>query len=232
MCGRFVLFSPAESIIKEFHIEEVLPDADLKPSYNIAPTQDIVIVRNDGKITLTRCKWGFIPSWAMDKTIGYKMINARAETVSEKPAFRSSFKSQRCLIVADGFYEWSKEGRVNTPFYIRLKSGGPLGFAGLYNVWTSPAGEHVCTSTIITTDANRLLSPIHERMPVIVRKSDHGLWLDQEIHESKKLLSVLAPYPAEEMELRQVSALVNSPAHNSPDLIKPINNILPRMNTD
>lgn len=219
MCGRFVLFSPIMTIAKEFHVDQY--SLDIKPSYNIAPSQNILIIRNEGKTIITRCRWGFLPSWAKDRSIAYKMINARSETVAEKPAFRAAFKKQRCLIAADGFYEWKKEGKAKIPFFIKLKSDKPFGFAGLFNVWTSPEGEDISTCTIITTEANTLLAKIHDRMPVILPGKNHDLWLDPDIHESKELLPLLKPYPSKELEFRQVSSLVNSPAHNSPELIEP-----------
>ena len=218
MCGRFVLYSPAKTIIEEFRADKAA--LEYTPNYNIAPAQNIVIVKKDGTRILTQCKWGLIPSWAKDPAIGCKTINARAETVATKPAFRSAFENQRCLVVADGFYEWRSEGKVKTPVYIRLKSGKPFGFAGLYSLWTSPKGDEICTCTIITTDANELLAPIHDRMPVIISKDNYDLWLDPGVRESKALLPLLACYPSDAIEFKQVSSLVNSPKNNSPDLIK------------
>jgi putative SOS response-associated peptidase YedK len=221
MCGRFVLCSPTKTIIEEFRIDK--NTLEYMPSYNIAPTQNVVIVKKDGTRTLTQYKWGLIPSWAKDPSIGHSMINARAETIADKPAFRSVFKNQRCLVVADGFYEW-KKGKVKIPVYIRLKSGKPFGFAGLYNIWTSPKGEEIRTCTIITTEANEIVSSIHDRMPAIISKDDYDYWLDPTTFDREKLLSLLKPYDSEKMELYAVSKRVNTPSYNAPDNIEPIDN--------
>jgi putative SOS response-associated peptidase YedK len=218
MCGRFVRYSSIQELIKEFGVEG--PSFDLKSSYNIAPSQEIAIVINDRKKRLALCKWGFIPSWSKDPKIGYKMINARAESVAEKPSFKGAFKSRRILIAADGFYEWQKKGKTKIPVYIRLKSGKPFGFAGLFNICTSPDGTQICTCTIITTEANSLLEPVHNRMPVIIGKGDHDKWLNPE-NDGKKLKALLKPFSSEDMDYYGVSTLVNSPSHNSPDCIKP-----------
>ena len=219
MCGRFVRYSSIQELIKEFGVSG--PSFDLKSNYNIAPSQEIAIVINDRNKRLALCKWGFIPFWAKDPKIAYKMINARAESVAEKPSFKSAFKSKRILIAADGFYEWQKKGKTKNPVYIRLKSGKPFGFAGLFNIWTSPEGTKICTCTIITTDANSLLEPVHNRMPVIIGKGDQDQWLDPDNNDSEKLRKLLKPFSSEDMDYYGVSTLVNSPSHNSPDCIKP-----------
>jgi putative SOS response-associated peptidase YedK len=180
-----------------------------------------MIVKNDGKRHLTQCRWGFIPSWAEDPNIGYKMINARAETVAGKPAFREAFRRHRCLVVADGFFEWRRVGKKRQPVYVRHKSRKPIGFAGLHNMWTLPEGEGICTCTIITTDANDLLSAIHDRMPAIIPKDKEDLWLDPNVCEKEKLAPLLSPYPSEELELYYVSPTVNSSAFDSPENIIP-----------
>ena len=169
------------------------------------------------------CKWGLIPSWAKDPKIGYKMINARAETVAEKQSFRSSFKKHRVLIPANGFYEWKKEGKSKIPFYISLKSGAPFGFAGLLSEWISPEKKQICTCTIITTGANDLLQNIHDRMPVIIKKEEEDMWLHNE-EDRNVLQALLKPYPSDEMDYYAVSTMVNSPANNSPECIKPLHN--------
>ncbi len=220
MCGRFVLDSSIPDIANEFHVDQT--SLEYEPSYNIAPTQYIVVVKKNGIKVLTKCRWGFLPSWAKDPAIGNKMINARSETVAEKPAFRKAFKNQRCLIVADGFYEWMKKGKVKTPVYIRLKPGKPFGFAGLYNIWISPEGDELCTSTIITTEANELLAPIHNRMPVIIQKDEYDHWLNPDFQDTEKLLSLLKPFDSQQMEFYAVSPKVNSPAYNSKDNIEPV----------
>lgn len=219
MCGRFVTDSNISVIKKLFNIKEVL--SDIAPSYNIAPSQNVAVVVKDEVNKLMTCRWGFIPSWSKDESVGYKLINARAETVAVKPMFTAAFEKHRCLVVADGFYEWRKEDKVKTPVYIHLKSGEPFGLAGLYNVWTSPEGKHICTCTIITTDANDLIEPIHNRMPVIIPRDRQELWLDTETGDKTELLSLLKPYPSKELELYDVSTKVNSPKFNSPECIRP-----------
>jgi putative SOS response-associated peptidase YedK len=220
MCGRFEIHSAIELIAKIFGIHEW--DIEYSPSYNIAPSQDILLVVNDGKRRLVRSRWGFVPSWSKELFAGYKMINARAESVADKPSFRQAFQNQRCLVVADGFYEWKKEGTTKRPFYIRLKSGEPIGLAGLYNVWKSPEGEQICTSTIITTDANEIIQPLHDRMPVIASPDVFDLWLDPTIHDKALLQAVLKPYEPGAMDVYEVTPKVNSPKNNSPENIQKI----------
>jgi putative SOS response-associated peptidase YedK len=220
MCGRFVRITPVGVLAVKFKAEKVF--SNLAPSYNIAPTQEVVIINNEGVRQLIQCKWGFIPSWAKDPAIGYSMINARSETVARKPAFGSAFKRKRCLVMADGFYEWRAEGRKKFPMYIRLKAGECFGFAGLYNVWKPPNGEQICTCTIITTEANETVKTIHDRMPVILPRDKEDPWLDPANEDKEQLLSILKPYPAEEMMAFEVSTEVNSPQHNTPSNIQPI----------
>jgi putative SOS response-associated peptidase YedK len=221
MCGRFVRMTPIPKLAKHFKVKEVLA-TDPGPGYNIAPTYEILIVNNEGVKQLISCRWGFLPSWAKDPSIGNNMINARAETVAEKPAFKYAFKKQRCLVIADGFYEWKKEEGHKLPMHIRLSSGMPFGFAGLYNVWTSPVGDEICTCTIITTTANELLKPIHDRMPVIIPQEKEDLWLDSSIEDKEQLLTLLKPYDADEMEAWEVSPAMNRPGYDSPENIKPV----------
>jgi putative SOS response-associated peptidase YedK len=211
MCGRFTQSQSVPRIAQEFGVAEI--SCDLGPSYNIAPTQKVAVVITDGVKKLVPVRWGLVPSWAKDITVGSKMINARAETITEKASYRNAFKKRRCLVVADGFYEWQNVGDSKRPVYIRLKSGKPFGFAGLYEVWKSPEGEEVTTCTIITTEANELMSPIHARMPVIIPRQDEDLWLSPETKDPSRLLK---PYPAEQMEAYPVSKRVNSPKSNSP----------------
>ena len=220
MCGRFVRKSTLEVISEEFEVKGV--SCDLKPSYNIAPGDNLAVIVNDGANYLIQLRWGLIPSWARDPSIGNKMINARAETLSEKPSFKAAFRKHRCLIVADGFYEWRKDGKVKTPVYVHLKSGKPFGFAGLYDIWTSPEGKQISTCTIITTGPNELMKPIHNRMPVIIPKAQEALWLDSSIQDERLLFPILKPYDSQEMEAYDVSQIVNSPKNNSPECIKPV----------
>ena len=168
------------------------------------------------------CRWGLIPSWAKDSSIGFRLINARGETVAEKPSFKTAFKKRRCLILANGFYEWQKREKMKTPVYSRLKTNKPFGFAGLYETWISPDEQELHTCTIITTEANELLQPIHNRMPVIVPKDQEDIWLDANVSKITHVFSILKPYAHHEMEAYEVSTFVNSPQHNSPDCITPV----------
>jgi putative SOS response-associated peptidase YedK len=209
MCGRFTLRTPAGHVAEAFG---VLPFADLQPRYNIAPSQPVPVARlaqNDGR-ELAFLKWGLVPSWADDPAIGYKMINARGDTVATKPSFRKAFKVRRCLVVADGFYEWQKTDGNKQPHYIRLKDDRPFAFAGLWEHWGRD-GQEIDSCTIITTDANELMAPIHNRMPVIVAPSDYDLWLDPAIQEVERLQPLLRPYPPGEMTAYPVSTVVNNP---------------------
>jgi|SRR5215213_5786218 len=218
MCGRFTRSQSIQAIAEEFGIGQV--SCNLGPSFNIAPTQKVAVIITDGVKQLVPVRWGLVPSWAKDPSVGSKMINARAETITEKASYRNAFKKRRCLVVADGFYEWQNTGEARKPVYIRLKSGKPFGFAGLYEVWKSPEGEEITTCTIITTEANELMKPIHERMPVIIPKEHQDKWLDPSTNDQGQLLDMLRPNPAEEMEAHPVSKRVNSPSNNSPDLVK------------
>jgi len=220
MCGRFVRITPIPVIANKFKAKQIF--ADLAPSYNIAPGQEIVIINDEGVRQLIQCTWGFIPSWAKEPSIGNKMINARSETVAEKPAFRSAFKKKRCLVIADGFYEWKTEGKRKFPIYIRLKSKEPFGFAGLYNVWKAPDGNLLCTCTIITTEANEAVKPIHDRMPVILPGDAEDMWINPATEDKEALVGILKPYPSEEMEAYEVSTNVNFPQHNTSSNIKPL----------
>lgn len=227
MCGRFTLRHSSEAIRELFHLAEV---PVLEPRYNIAPTQLIPTVLrvsqssaeqsseySDRQLQLLR--WGLIPSWAKDPAIGSRMINARAETVSEKPSFRGAFRHRRCLVVADGFYEWQRQERKKQPFYFRLQDGQPFAFAGLWERWQDPAGETVESCTILTTEANELMRPIHDRMPVIVDAKDYDLWLDPAVQKPEPLQQLLRSYRSEAMTAYPVSTQVNNPANNSPEFI-------------
>ncbi|MBD2446431.1 SOS response-associated peptidase [Nostoc sp. FACHB-152] len=222
MCGRFTLNQPTALLEKVFHIQQI---PDLAAQYNIAPTQIVPTVLQNPtskQYEFQQLRWGLIPSWAKDAKMGVKLINARAETVAEKPAFRSAFKRRRCLVIADGFYEWQKQQGKKQPFYFRLQDGQPFGFAGLWDIWHSPEGEEIASCTIMTTTANKLLAPIHDRMPVILAPEDYDLWLDTQVQTPEKLQSLLDSYPAEAMTAYPVSSLVNSPQHNSPECIIPL----------
>ena len=220
MCGRFVRSSTIKEIAAYFDVEQ--PALDLEPSYNVAPAQDIIIINNLGVKQIVKCRWGFVPPWAKDLSEGYNMINARSETVAEKPSFKTAFRKQRCLVIANGFYEWRKEKRRKVPFYVSLKSGKPFGFAGLYTVWISPEGEKMCTCAILTTGASDLIAPVHDRMPVVIPRDKEDLWLAPEVNDADLLRDLLMSNPPEEMMIRKVSDRVNSPSYNSPVNIEPV----------
>ena len=192
------------------------------PRYNIAPTQSVIVINDTGQRQLVQMRWGLIPSWAKAESIGNRMINARAETIADKPAFRAALKKRRCIIPADGFYEWQKQGKLKQPVRIVLKTREPFGFAGLWEHWKPPAGDEVLSCTIITTEANELLKQVHERMPVILARKDEEAWLDPNTQEAEKVLPLLKPYPANLMEFYPVSRVVNSPANDTADCIAPI----------
>jgi putative SOS response-associated peptidase YedK len=223
MCGRFCQVSSAADIAAVFKVES----GEISPRYNVAPSQSVVaIVRlpDPDDLQVKSLQWGLIPSWAKDPKIGSKLINARAETVSEKPSFRSALRKRRCLIPANGFYEWQQvEGsRQKQPYFIGLQDERLFAFAGLYEQWGSPGGDVLETCTIITTTANELMAPIHERMPVILAEQDYALWLDPSFGEIDRLQALLDPYPASEMKLYPVSSLVNNPKNDSADCKQPM----------
>jgi putative SOS response-associated peptidase YedK len=217
MCGRFS-FSEFDGIGERFLIEP----PTLKPNYNVAPSQDVPVIIYDGSNRLAMFRWGLIPFWAKDPSIGNKMINARAETVDEKPSFKHSLQRKRCLVLADGFYEWKKEGSTKRPHRISLKNKDLFGFAGLWDTWKSPAGDIINSCSIITTSPNELMAVIHNRMPVILPREVEQLWLDQGITDSHFLKSLLKPYPADLMIAYEVSTLVNSPKNNGPECLAPV----------
>lgn len=216
MCGRYTLTIDIKTVAEKFGVPATL---DTSPRYNIAPTQEVVSVMRNGASHLEWLRWGLIPSWAKDESIGSRMINARAETLTEKPSFKGLLRSKRCLIVADGFYEWKQENGSKVPMYMTLKSGEPFAFAGLWDLWKSPGGEHIRSCTIITTEPNDLVAPIHNRMPAILLPGAYADWLDPDMRDEQALSHWLAPYPAEEMTARPVSRLVNDPRRDSPELI-------------
>lgn len=234
MCGRYTLREKLNRVLAEWGYVQT---EEYASRYNIAPTQQIPIVvpagsaatgpsggGNAGRGVGKLVRWGLVPSWAADRKIGSSLINARAETVAEKPAFRSAFKRGRCLVVADGFIEWKKVDDVKQPFFIRMKDDRPFTFAGLADRWTKgPAGEPPLeTATIITTEANRLMSTIHDRMPVILPEEARAVWLDPEFQGKDQLLGLLRPYPDEELIATPVSRLVNSPKTDDPRCLNPL----------
>ncbi|MFQ5612923.1 MAG: SOS response-associated peptidase [Anaerolineae bacterium] len=218
MCGRFTLTANAEAIQAAFNVQTI--NAELLPRYNIAPTQPVAVVLSNGERHLEMFRWGLIPFWAKDPAIGNRMINARAETVAEKPSFKTPLKHKRCLVVSDGFYEWRKEESGKTPMYIRLASGEPFAFAGLWDTW-SKQDEPLNSCTIITTAPNEFMAPIHNRMPAILTPEAIDVWLDPSETNPERLLPLLRPYPPESMTAHAVSRLVNSPANDVPACIEP-----------
>ena len=216
MCGRFTLATDLNAVAKAFGVN---PSLQAQPRYNVAPTQEVVSILRNGSAHMEWLQWGLIPSWAKDETIGAKMINARAETLAEKPSFKRLLRSKRCLVVADGFYEWKKEQGGKIPMYITLKDGSPFAFAGLWDLWHSPDGRDIRTCTLVTTQPNTLVASIHDRMPVILSADARDMWLDTALQDEQALLPLLAPYPAEEMTARAVSRLVNNPRSEGAELI-------------
>jgi len=223
MCGRFVKKSSKEELRKRFGFDDLAQGVLLEPRYNIAPSQEqpVLIVSQDRRI-LTMMKWGLVPYWSKDSKVGYRMINARSEGIEEKPSFKTPLKKRRCIVMADGFYEWHKpDKKTKIPYYFRLKSGEPFALAGLWDLWDK--GDHILkTFTIITTVSNELMEPIHNRMPVILREKDEGRWLDPEIVDPKYVLPLLTPYSSDEMESFKVSTIVNSPKIDIPECIAPV----------
>ncbi len=222
MCGRFTLTADTKQI--QDAIPGIIVPQDIPPRWNVSPQQPIAVVPNDGKNTLDFFLWGLIPSWAKDPEIGNRMINARAETLTEKPAFRAAFRRRRCLVLADGFYEWRQVpgSKRKIPMYIKLASGKPFAFAGLWEVWHSPDGSVIPSATIITTHPNALMEPIHNRMPVILPQEAYDIWLTTGEQDPELLSSLLKPYPPEEMVAHPVSTLVNDPKNELPDCILPL----------
>lgn len=226
MCGRFTLRTPASQVARLFTDLELTPP-EITPRYNIAPTQTVSAVRTLAKngFAWSELRWGLIPFWAKDRAIGSSLINARGETIATKPAFRAAFKSRRCLIPADGFYEWQKlDGGKKQPQYITLRDGRPFCFAGLWESWTDKStNETVESCTIITTDANERLVPLHDRMPVIIDPDDYRPWLDREFKDTAWLSSKIRSWPADDMTFYPVDTIVNNPRNEQPECIEAIN---------
>lgn len=224
MCGRFALYANYGALLERFEIEEAaLGQGVYEENYNVAPSEQIVAVINDGKRNrLGTFRWGLIPSWAKDQKIGYKMINARAETAAEKPSFRHAFKKKRCLIPANAFYEWKKGENGKIPMLIHLGGGELFAFAGLWESWESPEGEVIHSCTILTTQPNAVMADIHDRMPVILAKEAEKIWLDPNIQDPELLQELIKPYDSEELEAYEVSGAVNSPRNKGQELIRKI----------
>jgi putative SOS response-associated peptidase YedK len=218
MCGRFAQRSDPKRLAKEFKVAEV-PQVEAR--YNIAPTQEILAVRElaDGR-EMSFFKWGLVPSWAKDTSIGVRLINARSETVEEKPSFREAFKKRRCIIPADGFYEWQRARGKKQPFFFRMRDERPFGFAGLWERWEGEVGQVINSCTILTTESNHVLQPVHHRMPVILHPDDYELWLDNDVRKSDLVKELLWPYQAEEMIGYPVGIAINNPRNQGAELIQ------------
>lgn len=225
MCGRITLSTDKDDLQSRWGFIDPSGVLDLiKPRYNIASSQNspTLVVKEDRRV-LVMMRWGLVPFWAKDASIGYKMINAKSETLTEKPSFRKPFKEKRCLVLADGFYEWEKTDKKNkVPYRFVLKNRQPFAFASLWDVWKTPEGDKLLSFTIITTRANELMERIHDRMPVILNEKDEAKWLDPEFKDTDKLSSLLQPYPSEQMVAYKVSTIVNSPKNDTPSCIEPV----------
>ncbi|WP_019003664.1 SOS response-associated peptidase [Cohnella laeviribosi] len=216
MCGRYTITVTLEELIARYRADHVAVPFHA-PRYNVAPGQLVPAVVNDGKANrLGVLKWGLVPPWADDAKIGSRMINARAETLTERPAFRGAIRRKRCLLPADGFYEWKASAGQKRPYRIRLRSGELFSMAGLYETWTSPDGDVLHTCAVVTTAPNRLMADIHDRMPVILRKEDESLWLDRRVQNPAELRRLFVPFPEDEMEAYEVDGRVGNPANDDP----------------
>lgn len=223
MCGRFALTASPEAIQQAFDLTAV-PEV-MAPRYNIAPTQPVAVITNEAPHTLNLFRWGLVPSWSKDLAIGNKMINARGESVAEKPAFRAAFKRRRCLIPTDGFFEWRADGSKKTPLFIHMKDRELFALAGLWEVWHGPDGEELRTCTIITTEPNDFMQSIHNRMPVILRREDYATWLAAGEQPADMLQSLIKPFEAERMTAYEVSTAVNRPGNDTPLVIEPVSKL-------
>lgn len=217
MCGRYTLSTPAGRLAEEFQLDSTV---EITPSYNVAPTQQVAAVLEDeGGRRLEMLRWGLVPSWAEDPEIGARMINARSETAPEKPSFRSAFRRRRCLIAADGFYEWKRENGGKQPYYFHMQDGRPFAFAGLWESWEKGDGI-LRTCAILTTRANSVLEDVHDRMPVILPHDAYNAWLDPDA-DREELGELMIPYPYDDLETYPVSRFVNSPRNNDERCIEP-----------
>jgi putative SOS response-associated peptidase YedK len=217
MCGRYTLSTPAGRLAEEFQLDG---GVEIAPSYNVAPTQQVAAVLEDeGGRRLEMLRWGLVPSWADDPDIGARMINARSETAPEKPSFRRAFRGRRCLIAADGFYEWKREEGGKQPYYFHMQDGHPFAFAGLWESWDKGDGT-LRTCAILTTRANSVLEGIHDRMPVILPRDAYNAWLDPDA-DREELGELMIPYPGDDLEAYPVSRFVNSPRNNDERCVEP-----------
>jgi len=224
MCGRYVITSTADAIRALFGYDE---HPNFPPRYNVAPTQPVPIVRVvDGKRSFALVRWGFVPAWVKDPRTFSLLVNARGESVLDKPAFRNAMRRRRCLVPADGFYEW-RSGAPKRPYFVRSKSGGPIAFAGLWETWSGPNGEEVETAAIVTTRANRTLATIHDRMPVILAPEAFNVWLDCRAVDATTAAALIAPAPESLLACYEVSPAVNSVASDDARLIAPLTEAKP-----
>ncbi|WEG12271.1 SOS response-associated peptidase [Pullulanibacillus sp. KACC 23026] len=220
MCGRFTLTIELDVLFERFE-QAYSSQLSMSPSYNIAPTHSVLaVVRGEKGNKIGRLRWGLVPAWAKDPSIGAKMINARSETLHEKPSFKSLIHRQRCLVIADSFYEWQKTEKHKQPYRIQLKNGEPFSFAGLWSVWQS-GHETLATCTIITAQANAFMSPLHDRMPVILSQKDEALWLDPN-RPFQDVKGLLTSFPTKDMHMYPVSTKVNHTRFNDEELVRPI----------
>ncbi len=220
MCGRFTLRTPSGVLVEQFGLSEA---PTFKPRFNVTPSQAVAAIRSPegGRRELAWLRWGLVPPWAKESSIGNRLINARAETAASKPAFKNAFRRRRCLIPADGFYEWRKVAGKRLPYLLALRDGRPFAFAGLWERW--PGGEEPIEScTVLTTDANDLVRPLHDRMPVILDPADYATWLDPAVSDAARLVPLLRPYPADRMTSWPVATRVNRPDNDDPSCVEPV----------
>ncbi|OAI41209.1 hypothetical protein AYO40_03625 [Planctomycetaceae bacterium SCGC AG-212-D15] len=221
MCGRFTMRSSKKVLMDTFRLESA-PELPLR--YNVAPTQPVATVRQSAETSgreLALMRWGLIPAWAKEASVGNRLINARAETVADKPAFRNAFRQRRCLIIADGFYEWCKREKSKQAYLIHRPDDAPFAFAGLWEKWRDPEGQTVQSCSIITTDANAMMRPLHDRMPVILRRDEYDCWLDPAYHDRHRLLELLRPCPEDGLSLTAVGSRVNNARNEGPECVEP-----------
>ena len=221
MCGRFTQRKTEKQLVTRFEVTDLLFETSLR--YNIAPTQFIAAIIQSNVRQLVGFKWGLIPAWAKDAKIANNLINVRAETLEEKPSFRTPFQKRRCLIPVDGWYEWKKAGAGKQPYFFHRRDDELFAFAGLWEAWKSPEGEHIQTCTIITTEANEVSADFHHRMPVVLRQQDESLWLNPAAPMAE-LFDMLIPYPDDNLEIYPVSRAVNSPANDNEEMVFKVEN--------
>jgi putative SOS response-associated peptidase YedK len=222
MCGRYGLTVDTSKLQERFDTTNTLPD--MQPRFNIAPTQELPVIVRNSPNSMVLMQWGLIPSWSKEPQVSYSTINARAENLLKSSVYKKPFQRQRCLVPASGFYEWQQTSAGKQPYYIHVQDTDVFAFAGLYDIWRDKHGHELHSYTIITTKPNDLVASIHNRMPVILRRDDENVWLDQDADQAR-LLSLLTPYPAAEMSAYRVSTWVNSPSNDSPQALEPLEQV-------